>query len=312
MAGVKAEIKNALGAFVSLHQKDLLEQLMQKHDTLVHLRTIMSEAQKDNMVGIPSSQLSDVVQGYQKAFTPMGELTTSAETTIQRRHKIDLLVNPDDIVGEWEGFLYDEKKSRAEMPLVKYILQKLLEKIQDEKERLMVYTGVYQAPVANTPNPADKSVDGFEKILANAAIAGKFDPFIMGAFTADQTFEYMEEFLSSIPALHRYRKLKLYMSDDVRLDYQRDKRNTFKYFENLGNLLKIDFSNMEIAALPAMAGKKKIIATVPGNLVRVIHKNQSADNLQVQEDVRDVKIFGDWHECYGVADYRYLWTNDQV
>lgn len=309
-----ANIKNTLSAFVDMHREELVEQMMQGYDTLAHTRTILSEAQAGQTVGIPSTQLGEVIQGFQANPTPKGTLEFTANKTIQRRHKVHLDLNPDVLVGEWEGYMYDEKVSRKDMPIVKYAIKKLFQKIDEDRELQMVYNGVYSAPVANTPNNANQTVNGFGKILADYITAGTITPFPLGAYTASTTFEYVETFFSSIPELHRYKALNLYCSQDVLLDYQRDKRNSNpNYIAQMSDLLKVDFSNIKLIGLPSMVGKRRIFATVPNNLIRVIHKNRGADNIEIEKySPYTVSIIADWHECFAIADPRYVWCNDQV
>lgn len=315
--GLLANIKNTLTAYVDMHREELVEQMMQGYDTLTETRTLLSEAQAGQTVGIPSSQLGEVVQGFQARSTPKGTLEFTASKVIQRRHKVHLDLDPDVLVGEWEGYMYDEKTSRKDMPIVKYALKKLLMKIDEDRELQMVYNGIYSAPVANVANAANQTVNGFGKILADLITLGAPNgivPFPLGAYTSSSTFEYIESFFTSIPELHRYKALNLYCSQDVLLDYQRDKRNSNpNYIAQMSDLLKVDFSNIRMKALPSMVGKKRIIATVPNNLVRILHKNRGADNLEVEKySAYTVSMIADWHESFGIADNRYIWTNDQV
>jgi hypothetical protein len=312
--GLLANIKTALGQFVELHREELVEQMMQGYDTLTETRTILSEAQSGQTVGIPSSQLGEVVQGFQAKSTPKGTLEFTANKVIQRRHKVHLDIDPDVLVGEWEGYMYDEKMNRKDMPIVKYALKKLLLKIDEDRELQMVYNGVYSAPVVNVANAANQTVNGLGKILADYITAGAIVPFPLGPYTANTTFEYIESMFTSVPGLHRYKALNLYCSQDVLLDYQRDKRNSNpNYIAQMSDLLKVDFSNIKLKALPSMVGKKRIIATVPNNLVRILHKNRGADNLEVEKySPYTVSMIADWHESFGIADTRYMWINDQV
>lgn len=309
---VLAEIKDTLGPFVKLHREELIDQVMQPYDTAAECRTITSEAQAGNTLGIPVSHLSEVVQGFQARYTPKGTFKMGAHKIVQRRHKINISIDPDTIVGEWEGYLYDEKLSRKDMPLVKYILGKLMGKIDEDREIEMVYNGSYVAPTANVASPAAEGVNGFGKVIADHITAGAIGAFPLGVYSAATTFEYVESFFTSIPQLHRYKRLNMYMSPDVLLDYQRDKRNTFNYKLEMSELLKIDFSNIVMKPLPSMVGKKRIFATVPGNLVRAIHKNTTANNLEVTPDDYIVKVMADWHESFGIADTDLFWVNNQV
>jgi hypothetical protein len=305
------QITTAIGQYVDVKKDELVEEYMTPSVTEGYMRTVMSEAQEGEEVAIPNDHLGEVVQNFQPVFTGKGDWTTNAEKIKQRRHKVNIPIFPDSVVGKYEGYLYDEKKTRAEMPLVAYILNKIPAAVGRDKEEQMVFKGSYVAPVAGTASPAANSVDGLLKIQNVAAAAGKYSKSVLGDFDADETFEYVENFFASIPEAHRYKKMKVFMSEQTKLNYQKDKRATFQYFQDLSQLLKIDFSNLEIVSLPSMVGSKRIFACPDGNLVRILHKLQGAENIEALREDYLIKLMADWHTAYGIADYRHFWSNDQ-
>lgn len=311
MSNPVANIKNALGPYKVLMRDQIAEQLFQSAVTVPYMRTFFTEAQDGQEVGLPASQISEVIQSFQPVRTRKGAAEMYAHKTVMRRLKINVPIMPDNIVGEWEGFLYNEKIKRRDMPITRYIIEKVLKKVQEEREEDIVYKGVYSAPVAGTPNAAAQSVDGMGRMIQLGITGATIAPFAMGAPTATNIFEYLEDFFTRIPSKHRYKRLQVFMSEDLKLFYQRDKRNTFNYKLEMSELLKIDFSNIQLVGLPSMAGQNRVFATVPGNMVRLLHKNDGVDNLEIRDDEPyTVDVIADWHECYGIADHRYFWTND--
>ena len=307
---VIAEIKLALGAYTTLLRNELRDQVMAKSETLMDFRTVMSDAQDGNEVGIPVTNLSEVVQSFQNVVTPKGNFTIGAEKVTQRRHKINVQIDPDTIVGEWEGYMYDEKVSRKEMPLVKYIMNKLMSKIEEDREEQMIMKGVYTAPTAGVANNANQTVDGIIRISDVAATAGKYTKFAMGAITAGNEFEYLEQFVANIPAKFRHMPLDVYISPDLLLAYNRDKRDTFKYWQDITD--RLDFTQARLKARLSLSGSQRVMATMPGNFVRIIHKNPGATNIDVDTSPYIVLPFADWHESFGIGDFRYFWSNDQA
>ena len=301
-----------LGKYTDLKHNELVKQLFAAANAYAALRTVFSDAKEGEQVAIPTAHLSEVIQGFQKGFTPKGDLTFDGNIVTQRRHKIDISIEPDDIVNQWHGHLYDENKKREDMPLVKFIMDLLLKKMDEDRELQMVFKGQYVKPTNGTAGATINSVDGLLKIISNAATAGKHSPFALGDFTADQTFEYLENFFSTIPHLHRYGKLQLWMSHDVQLWYARDKRATFAWQQQMEQLFKIDFSNIQFVPTNGLAGTKFIGATPKGNMVRVISNKKSKTNFEALRQDREVKVMGDWHECFGVSSFDHLWTNDQL
>ena len=308
---ISANIKNELGAYKVLMRDQIAEQMFQSPETVAHLKTYFTEAQANTEVALPAFQLSEVVQGFQAQLTRKGDAAMRGHKTTMRRCKINVGIDADAIVGEWEGFLYNEKLKRTDMPITRYIMERVLLKVQEEREEEIAYKGVYVAPTLGTPSTAAAAVDGLGRMIALGITGGTIAPFVQGAVTAANIFEYVEQFLVNIPSKFRYKKLKLFMSHDNLLNYQRDKRNTYNYKIELSELIKVDFSSIEVIGLASMAGRNRIFATVPGNLVRLLHKNYGADNLELRDDSPYVvDVVADWHECYGIADHRYFWCND--
>lgn len=319
-------IASVLTDYVALHDVEIKEQFFigRENDTLSYCDLIPSDAQEGNEIGVPTFEIGEVWQGFQVNFTPNGDNEFGANKTTQRRHKVDLKIEPDKLVGQWEAHLasmvrnaraggnkmYNETQARQEMPITNYIINMALRKLVDDRERKVIYGGKYVAPVTDTPNAAVNAVDGFEEMINAAKDAGDLTPFTMGSYTSTEVFEYFETFLSNIPEVERDRPWRLFVSPDNYLNYGRDKRNAFQWQQSMEQLLGVDFSRMQIVPLKSLAGKSRIFATLPGNMAAFYHRTQEADNIQIQAFDRIVKVMFDWHECYAIKDWRHFYSND--
>lgn len=320
-----ADLKN----YVDVYRGAISEDCLYPDDTVKHFTTFFNEAQAGEEFSFPRFRLSQVSQPFQVAFTHKGDAEFSGEKYTQRRGKIDMLINPDEIVGNWVGHLnslrgqntgagvsgqaYDEKLLREQMPLVQYIIANAILHHNEERETDVIYKGVYVAPTPGTASPAGERVDGMEKLMTDAATASKYTPFAMGAYTPADTFEYLETFFDNIPDKYKGKPIKLFVEHQKMIDYARDKRGTFNWSQQLADLFKIDFSTIEIVPTHSMAGKNRVWATMPTNLARMVHKtNGPGENADVQVQDRNVKFMTDYHESFGVRDWDFFWSNDQV
>ena len=165
-----SELKSAFGTYIGTNQKDILTLLTQPTESQKHMTTIASA---DLEYRASKAVVDDLVQGFQKGWTPKGTATFTPIAIPQRRHKFDWEMYPDDIVDSWLGFMADEKTTRTVWPISRYILEKLiLPKINDNRELKLIAKGVYEAPTIGTAQATGKSMDGFITILEKLKIAG--------------------------------------------------------------------------------------------------------------------------------------------
>ena len=96
------ELKAEFGTYIATNQKEILKSIVQKTVSMQYMKTIAS---KDLEWRASRAVIDDLVQGFQKGFTPKGTTTFTPLTIVQRRHKIDLDFYPDDVFESWLGFL---------------------------------------------------------------------------------------------------------------------------------------------------------------------------------------------------------------
>lgn len=325
-SNITTSIADALTEFVVLHDVEIKEQFFIENDPLFDFCDIISEeAQEGNDIGIPRFEIEEVWQGFQENFTPKGNSEFKAGKVTQRRHKVDLKIQPDKVVGQWEAHLkkmaraaraagntmYDERVARREMPLTQYIIEKALQKLRDDRIRKIIYKGEYSAVVTDTPGAAANAVDGFEVQMNNAKAAGDLVPLALGTYSSTTIFEHIESFFSDLPEEQRMLPWRFFMRPDNWLFYQRDKRDENIFLHKMQDLYGVDFAvATQLQPTPAMAGKDRIWATLPGNLAIFIHRVREADNIDIQVFDRYIKVMFDWHECYAIKDPRFLHSND--
>ena len=252
--------------------------------------------------------ISNLVQGFQKAYTPKGVATFTPLTLVQRRHKFDLEFYPDDIFESWIGFLAAEDKDRKVWPITRYIIDELvIPKVNENRELFLIGKGVYAAPVNGVAQNTGKSMDGFCTILEKEynnidTKVNFFDGGETGPLDKENVVEFVEEFVDWISELYQGIAMNIFVSPTMYRAYRRKYRDTYgsdNDFKGETNIV-LD-SNKKLVALPSMAGKEILFATPKENFIRLINANDGASNIAVESDVRKIIVFADWHEAVGFS-----------
>ncbi len=298
-----SEIISEFGTFLGKNEKDIKRLLLQKTISMNHMTTV----KQDENYKASKAVIDDLVQGFQKAWTAKGNATFTPIEIVHRRHKVDLEFYPDEIVGSWLGFLADESKTRAEWPITKYIIYKLmLEKVAQNRELNLIGKGVYAATVPDTPQAVGLSMDGFCTIIESLFTAGTSNVnFITldGGLTADNIFDQIEEFAGQIGEVYQDMAMNVHLSRAWFRKYlikRRDLHGTDSNFDKFENV-KLDGTNLTLVPLPSMASKDIIFCTPQENFIRLIKANDGASSINIEQAKRQVFVYADWHESVGFA-----------
>lgn len=317
MAGIDvSQFAAQLGTYVKLNRQQIFQKLMMRTVTMQYMSTHMTEVQKDADYVLSKSSIDEIVQPFQKGFTPKGLATFEPQKITQRRHKVDFEIDDiDEIVGTWKGFLADEKKTRTEWPLVRYIIERLLIPASHrDRELKMIGKGIYVAPVPPTPSPAQDGMDGYLKVITDGIAGGTINQVITGAITPTNIFDKVEEFVDGIDEEYQHIQMPVFMSPSNARAYWRDKRNTHGPDANYSPANKdvVDFTPFRVLGLPSMSGSDRFFSTTRENFVRQIHENDGLQNFEVELSKREIAIYGDWHESTGFPVHEVVWANDQA
>lgn len=254
-------------------------------------------------------KLGEIVQGFQKGFTPKGDVTFEPNEIRLRNIKIDLSLYPDDVKASWLGFLSSTTdQERANWPIVRYLLEKeVVPQIPDDLEMNAYWGGSYVAPTPGTATTAAQTMDGLKKLIDAGLLASTMNAITLSAAPSATTmFDCVEEFADGIYAANerlQSTKIRIYMEPAFVRNYFRDKRNTHGTDTNynVNGINIIDFSpNIEIVALPSMAGSGYIWATPVDNLL-YIRKENGMSTPKVEESKRETFLMLDWWEGLGYA-----------
>lgn len=254
-----------------------------------------------------NTTLGKIVQQFQKAFTPTGDLTFKPNEIRLRNLKVDLSLYPDDVKGKWVGFLGSlTVQERAQWPLVRFMIEKeVIPQISDDLENDTYWGGVFTNPTTGTAgNPAD-AMDGIRRLINLGIADSSMNRITLSSTpTTSNIFEMIEEFVEKTVIANKVLsnvKMRVYMSPSWLRAYFRDKRNTHGTDVNYSTtgINTIDFMpNVELVGLPSMEGADYIWATPVDNFVWV-RKANGMSTPKVEESKREVFLMLDWYEALG-------------
>lgn len=300
-----SKLKAAFGTYLQTNQKEILLSLIQKTVSQNYMKTV---ATKDQEWRAAQAVITNLVQGFQKAYTPSGNATFTPLSIVQRRHKFDMEFYPDDVYDSWVAFLYDETKDRKDWPITKFMIEQLIvPKVNENRELLLIGKGVYAAPTPGQVQNTGKSMDGFCTILEAEYndIATKmnfFDGGDSGPLDKENVVEFIEEFVDFISELYQGIAMNVFVSPTWLRAYRRKYRDTYGTNTDFKGETDIVLdSNKKLVALPSMAGKDIVFCTPKENFIRMINSNEGASSISVESDVRKIIVFADWHESVGFA-----------
>lgn len=275
---------------------------------------------KSNVTGkfsFLSSDTTEVIQAFQKQFTPKG--TTSFVPYINEafHQKVDFQIdNIDELYDGYLNFFTDETKLRKDWPFVRYVMvEHIMPKMLNELN-IQAAQGSYVAPTSGTAGPSIAAANGILTIVENEISDANLDEITTGAIDATNAVNKIEGFLDSIDALdpNVLKSCKyVFCNKTIARHYQRNYRQLFGSTNAAGTKgqLKLDDYNLEVVGLDAFAGKNRLMTTPDQNLVVGYNKIYQPNSMDVQLDKRVVNLLADFWRGYGFRTLQNVYVNDQ-
>lgn len=306
MSIVKTDLVTAFGSYYleeGQNMDRLKSAIRQPAITPSHAKPIITES---DVYRTSNVALGEIVQGFQKAFTAKGDITFTPNEIRLRNAKIDVSLYPDEVKASWLGFLASlTVQERTEWPIVRYVLEnEIAPQIPNDLETKAYWGGSYVAPTPGTPGTAAGTMDGLKKLIDAGLTATTMNAIALTALpTPSSMFDAIEEFTDDMLADNEAlesAKIKVFMEPKFLRNYFRDKRNTHGNDVNyVAGVNTVDFSpNIELVALPSMAGSGYIFATPADNFLHCRKVNGMQDP-KVEEAKREVSLMLDWYEGIG-------------
>lgn len=262
--------------------------------------------------------MGNIVQAFQKSWTPKNpEAFTPNELRLYKL-KIDEEIDPDDIEATWLGFLASDSVSRADWPLVKFLIehpdQGYLAAIARDMELYCYGKGEYETPTPGTAGVTASSMTGYIKLLQDGVNAATVNSVNISTLDKDNIFDQVELFTDGISEIYQNVAMNVFMSPKWAKLYHRDKRSqgfySFAGEGEIGKLSgKIDFTPQMVVPLPSLSGTDVIFATPKANFIHLTKKGENKNKIKIEESKRSVFFLADWWEGLGFGIDAAVWTN---
>lgn len=291
---------------------NLVRQLRHKAITDELFTTISTD---DTEYRMAETGIGRLLQPFQKAFTPIGNVQLVPVAIKSFKMKMDHTEYPDDIEASWAGFLSDNNLNRKEWPLIKWLVEvELLPQIKEDYELNEVYKGVFAAPSNGTAGAVSTAMNGLKKIINDHVTNGRITPIATGALSTDGAglVDQIEAFVDAINEKYWGIEMPLAMSPkNARLflkGYKAKYGQNTDYKQNDKGV--VDFSMVTVKGCPSMIGSNKIFCTPKKNAIRIVKRSANWDKVALEQEDRKVKIWTDMNVGIGFAIPEIVFTND--
>lgn len=304
-------LRQEFGSYVSSQKRDILTRLFGKLQCTEFMTTKMTDKTEWQAI---ESHITDLIQKFTPYYTPSGRVKFTPIVIKNRKHKINVPVKPAEIMTDVVAYLYDEGLKPKDMPIIKYIIDVLLQpKVEEERDE-MLGTGVY-----NESANADKSdyeagdvggsMDGFVTILKK--LHADADRKIVRLLTVngesveltvDNIYDQFNKIYQQIPKKYRTKKLPIHIDPDLLNLYDLAREAKFPNLsnENEGKR-RLIHTNFEFKPLDTMTGTGCVLITPKENFIHLLSANRGSSKLFLQDENYDVKLFAEWWEACGFA-----------
>lgn len=317
MAGIDiTALAASLGAYHRQRSKELYSTMMQRDHELKIFKTIAGV--KDEYV-VTETQLTEMIQAYQKAWTPKGDVKFIPNILKTRRVKVDTELNPVDLEKTWEGERIDGSLPEGQELLEGYIFGEITKRIRKDIRKVLI-NGQFVAPTPGTAGAAINSFDGILTQYLALLTLNYIDNVVhTGPLTKSNIREQVEETYDSVDEDFKEEDLIMLIGADKLRWYKRDYRSEFGAntdYAAPGHEMEaatIDGTNTKMIPIPAMNGKDQLIITTPDNIKRLIDGTGEDNdfNLRFQVNRRVIEVLGDFKMGTGFLIGKGLvWGND--
>lgn len=306
------EVATEFGTYLSQAgiRLDILQKLTQKTASQMYMTTKQAITEWRAATAL----ITSVVQQFVAKWTPMGDSKFSPLTIKNRHHKVNLAIIPDDINDSWLSYLYDEQVTPDQMPVTRYVIEKLLRpRIESDIELLMIATGKYEELGAKNEGDAGqatgKNMDGFVTILKAqaAAVSTDMNFFDFVKLTKDNIVDAIEEYVDwveEVAPLYAKAGMNIFIDPVLYKWYGRKYREIYPTTKNAdGVKTDVDSSSFKLVPLESMRGTGTFFSTPQENFIRLIHKNAAGGEtkLWLQTENYTVKVFAEFWLGVGFA-----------
>lgn len=277
-----------------------------------------------------SSEQSSVVQGFQSAFTDMGNLDFDPLTIPLFRLKIDLKTDPENLVSSYLGFLAGDGVDRLSWPFVRWWIEKcILPKQQEDIELNEMYYGVQANPTPGTASTPGTNLNGIKFQLAALNTASLGLNLDLGALPTSSSVtgtnaqgapnwllamvDYIETFAASISPVLRNEGGTIAVSDQVFQAFTKGQRLKYNlFYEMVGNTTQLqNFPQFKIKRCLSMGTSNNIWWSPDKNKVRLLKSGGNQNVFKMETLQRMVYAYTDYWMGFGFLRPDFVVYNGQ-
>lgn len=297
-------VKQELGPYLSQgNNLDVLQELYQSFTTAKHLNWKRAVTEYKAVI---SEAMSNVVQQFKKEWSEKGGAKFRPLTIKNYRHKVDYSIDPAEVGESWLFHLYDESLTPDQMPITRYIIDKvLIPKIAEDVE--LVMTG--KAKFVEGSDKTEETMNGIETQLVEAKKSldkninfFNTDVNLLEA-TDEKVVEVIDEFVADKAPIYDGVKMPVFLAREIYLKYKRGYKKKWGLGSGTENTNfgedRVDFSNSYLQVLDCLHGSPIVFSTPPQNFIGLRHKNPPQFIADIQKHDREVRIYIEF--WYGVG-----------
>lgn len=290
------QIKTELGAYIKENPNVLSPAIYSKEVTIdKHCQTITKVNGE-----FPSfaSVMSHVVQGFSSEWTEMGEIQFTAKLLKAFKQKVNFSFVPADMVGSWLANMYEEGKSLEEMPISKYIFEKLKEKIVSDVELLSLRG---KRDDNDNVKKFGNSLNGWATIITAVKTNTEFTAFSipLEAFTKVNILDQFKAYEEGLPTngdvkkVFCSKKMGMWYKDAYKSEY--GSNPTYKD----GDSMRTPLLDLEI--VPLNIPDDIIFSTPEWNMKKLVDLLAGAEITDIQKQDYKLKVFFEFTLNYDLA-----------
>lgn len=242
--------------------------------------------------------MGHVVQGFKAEWQKLGEAEFKHKMLQNFRQKVNFEIIPDEVLNTWLAELYVEGKTAEEQPISKHIMDDLMIKVTDDLDDLS-QSAVYDA--LNSDGQYGNSLNGIEQQRV-AALANTDHPAFkipLDAIVPSNVLDVFKAFEKGLPSKMRKKIKRIFVSENIAMEYADQYEQAYGTnvnYTEAGNI-KTPRLKFEIVGLSGVPDDF-FVATVEGNLARLIDVFDKPQVTDIQKQDYVLKIFMDWFLGY--------------
>lgn len=299
------EIKNEVVRYGNANPMALTPAVLSKEILLNQFAKPLSKVK--GKWSFPSILMTNLLQAFSDKWTAHGTAQFNNKVAKNYHLKVNLPINPYDVYGSWVEDLYEEEKTPDKMPISKYIVGMIGEKITSELATASIVAEYDATQVGSNSPDLRKIMSGIDSVVTEITEDTDNPAFMIpvDAALANDPVARVNAFERGLPQGVAVKQILVPL--DLFFDYVEARETpvneTVDY--NAAYRKKTKYGR-DLIGVP---GLTKMTAWVDGNLFRLYDRKDNPaqiDDVQVQDYV--MKIFIQFHLGYDFAVNQYVFV----